>query len=87
MRKNIRKTLVDGINFDDKFILDFDISTDGLYPNRKKFLSFDFYLRQNERNKKSLVDLKQLLDSKVRYISNEMVFTFKENAFTVEKQK
>lgn len=87
MRKNIRKILVDGVNFDDKFILDFDISTDGLYPNRKKFLSFDFYLRQNERNKKSLVDLKEFLDSKVRYISNEMVFAFKENAFTVEKQK
>ena len=87
MRKNIRNGIVDGVNFANKFILDFDISTDGLYPNRKKFLSFDFYLRQNERNKKSLADLKQLLDSKVRYISNEMVYMLKENGFTVEKQK
>lgn len=87
MRKNIMDLLRDSVNFEKKYILDFDISTDGLYPNRKKFLSFDFYLRQNEKGKKKLADLKQLLDSKVRYISNEMVFAFEENAFTVEKQK
>ena len=43
--------------------------------------------RQISRHKKKLVDLKEFLDSKVRYISNEMVFAFKENDFTVEKQK
>ena len=87
MRKNIRNVLVDGVNFENRFILDFDISTDGLYPNRKKFLSFDFYLRQNEKNKKKLADLKQLLGGKVSLISNKMVFAFKENSFTVEKKK
>jgi hypothetical protein len=87
MRRNIRNILVDGVNFENKFILDFDISTDGFFPNRKKFLSFDFYLRQNERNKKKLADLKQLLGGKVSLISNKMVFAFKENSFTVEKKK
>jgi len=87
MRKNIRNVLVDGVNFENRFILDFDISTDGLYPNRKNFLSFDFYLRQNEKNKKKLADLKQLLGGKVSLISNKMVFAFKENSFTVEKKK
>lgn len=87
MRKNIRNVFVDGINFENRFILDFDISTDGLFPNRKKFLSFDFYLRQTERNKKKLADLKQLLGSKVREISSEMVLAFNENAFIVEKRK
>jgi len=87
MRRNIRNVLVDGINFENRFILDFDISTDGLFPNRKKFLSFDFYLRQIEKNKKNLADLKQILGSKVKEISSEMVFTFEENAFIVEKRK
>jgi hypothetical protein len=87
MRKNIKKTIIDGINFEDKFILDFDINTDGFFPNRKKFLSFDFYLRQNEKNKKSLSDIKQFISEKVRYISNEMVYDFKEYHFTVEKKK
>ena len=87
MRRNIRNVLVDGVNFENRFILDFDISTDGFFPNRKKFLSFDFYLRQNEKNKKKLADLKQLLGGKVSLISNKMVFAFKENSFTVEKKK
>ena len=52
MRKNIKSFLIDGINFDNRFILDFDINIDGLVPREKKFLSFDFYLRQNENNKK-----------------------------------
>ena len=42
MRKNIKNFLIDGVNFDNKYILDFDISIDKLLPNEKKFLSFDF---------------------------------------------
>ena len=87
MRSNIKRIFIDGVNFENRFILDFDISTDGLYPNRKKFLSFDFYLRQKEKNKKSLTDLKKLLDSKVGAISSSMVYTFNQNDFTVEKRK
>lgn len=87
MRSNIKRIFIDGVNFENRFILDFDISTDGLYPNRKKFLSFDFYLRQKEKNKKSLTDLKKLLDSKVSAISSSMVYTFNQNDFTVEKRK
>lgn len=87
MRKNIKSEFIDNVNFENRFILDFDISTDGLYPTRKKFLSFDFYLRQNEKNKKKLTDLKETLSNKVKTISSEMVFAFKENNFTVEKRK
>ena len=87
MRSNIKRIFIDGVNFENRFILDFDISTDGLYPNRKKFLSFDFYLRQKEKNKKSLTDLKKLLDSKVSAILSSMVYTFNQNDFTVEKRK
>lgn len=87
MRKNIKNIFIDGVNFENRFILDFDISTDGLYPNRKKFLSFDFYLRQKENSKKSLTDLKDLLNRKVGAISSSMVYIFNENDFTVEKRK
>jgi hypothetical protein len=87
MRKNIRKVFIDGENFENRFILDFDVSTDGLFPNRKKFLSFDFYLRQKERSKKKLSDIKEFINDKVRYVSNEMVFSFNDNSFTVQKSK
>ena len=87
MRKNIKNEFIDSVNFENRFILDFDISTDGLYPTRKKFLSFDFYLRQNEKNKKQLTDLKDLLNGKVSTIANNLVYMFKENDFSIEKRK
>ena len=69
MRKNIKLFLMDGINFD------------------KKFLSFDFYLRQNEANKKSLKDLKNILNGRISTVVNNLVYLFKENDFTIEKRK
>lgn len=87
MKKNIKSFLIDGINFDNRLILDFDISTEGLSPNDKKFLSFDFYLRQNEKNKKHLKDLNDLLERKISTIANNLVYSFKENGFIINKTK
>ena len=87
MRRNIKTFFIDEINFDNKYILDFDINIDNINPNEKKFLSFDFYLRQNEKNKKQLNDLKDLLNRKVSTIANNLVYMFKENDFSIEKRK
>ena len=87
MRNNIKTFLIDEINFEKRFILDFDINIDGLLPNEKKFLSFDFYLRQNEKNKKLLPSLKEMLSRKVSTIANNLVYAFGENDFLVEKKK
>jgi len=87
MRKNIKSFLIDEINFDNRFILDFDINIDGLVPREKKFLSFDFYLRQNENNKKKLSELNDLFKRKVSTIANNLVYSFKENDFTINKKK
>ena len=75
------------LDFDKKFILDFDVNTDGISPNKKTFLSFDFYLKQNEKNKKQLKDLKGFLERRVSTISNNLVFLFKDNDFEIEKKK
>lgn len=87
MKRNIKTFFIDEINFDNKYILDFDINVDNINPNEKKFLSFDFYLRQNEKNKKQLGDLKDLLNRKVSTIANNLVYMFKENDFSIEKRK
>lgn len=87
MRNNIKTFLIDEINFEKRFILDFDINIEGLLPNEKKFLSFDFYLRQNEKNKKLLPSLKEMLSRKVSTIANNLVYAFGENDFLVEKKK
>ncbi len=87
MRKNIKLFLMDGVNFYKKFILDFDINTDNFGVGDKKFLSFDFYLRQNEANKKSLKELKNVINGKISTVVNNLVYLFKENNFTIEKRK
>jgi hypothetical protein len=87
MKKRIKTFLTDGVNFDNKFILDFDVNLDGISPEKKKFLSFDFYLRQNEKNKKKLKDLKEFLERKVSTISNNLVYLFRDNDFEIEKKK
>lgn len=87
MRKNIKLFLTDGVNFDNRFILDFDITTENMNQYDKKFLSFDLYIRQNEENKKSLKDLKRLLNGRISTITNNLVYLFNENDFTIEKRK
>lgn len=87
MRKNIKNFLIDGVNFDNKYILDFDVNIDKLSPNEKKFLSFDFYLRQNEKNKKELDELKEFFNRKISTIANNLVYMFKENDFAIQKTK
>ena len=87
MKNKIKTFLIDGENFCNKFILDFDISTDKMLPNEKKFLSFDLYLKQNENNKKSLKNLKEILNRKMRVIVNNLIYLFNENDFSIQKKK
>ena len=87
MKKSIKLFLIDEINFTNRFILDFDINTDKFNIGDKKFLSFDFYLRQNDSDVKKLKDLKEILSNKVSTVVNNLVYLFKENGFTVEKRK
>lgn len=87
MKNKIKTFLIDGENFCNKFILDFDINTDKMLPNEKKFLSFDLYLKQNENNKKSLKNLKEILNRKMRVIANNLIYLFNENDFSIQKKK
>lgn len=87
VRNTIKAFLMDGVNFDNKFILDFDINTDKMNKNDKKFLSFDLYLKQNENNKKTLKELKELLMHRISTVANNIVYFFKENDFEINKKK
>ncbi len=87
MRKDIKMFLIDGVDFDKRFILDFDINTDNISVGERKFLSFDFYVKQNEKNKKSLKELKGLIEKRVSTIVNNMVYLFQKNNFIIRKNK
>lgn len=86
-KKSVKSYMLDGVNFDDKLIIDFDVNSDKMNFGEKKFLSFDFYLRQNEKNSKPLKELKKMFTSKVKLLSNELVDCFNKNNFYVEKKK
>ena len=87
MRKNIKLFFMDGINFDKKFILDFDVNTDKISVGDKKFLSFDFFVKQNNETTKQLKELKTIITGKVSTIVNNLVYLLKENNFIVAKTK
>ena len=59
----------------------------GMNKNDKKFLSFDLYLKQNENNKKTLKELKELLMHRISTVANNIVYFFKENDFEINKKK
>lgn len=87
MRRSIKLSLENSSSFNKRFILDFDVNPDNMSVGNKKFLSFDFFLRQNEENKRPLKDIKGLLSSKVGFITNDLVFLLSESGFNVEKRK
>lgn len=87
MRKDIKKYLMDGINFDGKFIFDFDVNTDKIGPNVKKFLTFDLYAKQKSENKRNLKALRQVMESKIRVIADNLTATLNENDFSVSQKK
>lgn len=45
-------------NFDGKFIMDFQVASNGISINKKSFLSFQFLLRQKKDNMQKLSDIK-----------------------------
>ena len=87
MRNDIKSIMANGTSFSNRFILDFDISIDDFQIGKKKFMSFDFYLRQNEDNQKTLKGIKSIILRKVGLITKNMVETFRESGFVVEKEK
>lgn len=87
MRKNIKSIIADDINFHDKFILDFDVNTDSMQINEKKFLTFDFYIRQKNSSRKELKKLKDILFWKISAIASNLISLFNENNFIVSRKK
>jgi hypothetical protein len=53
----------------------------------KKFLSFDFYLRQTMVNKKTLKELRNLFNEKLSFIADNLNLGFNEHHFCVERKK
>lgn len=86
VRKNIQIFFTDGIDFQKKYILDFDVNTDSM-NNSKKFLSLGIYLRQNDNAMKKLKDVGNFIYNKTSSVINSLVYSLHENGFLVDKTK
>jgi hypothetical protein len=87
MRGDIKDFIAHNDNFSDRFILDLDFSTDGLTQNMKRFLSFDFYLRQSKGQVKPIKDLCGPVSAIAGISSRNMAEGFRERGFSVSLRK
>ena len=88
MEKSIKYNLMDGVLFDDrKLIMDFDINTDAIIIGKKKYLSFEFFLKQCDDNIRDLNSLKSHMENKLKTVVNDLYYNLYENGFEVTKNK
>jgi len=87
IRCGIKEFLCNGFDFDKRFILDFDLSSDNLLIGSKKFLSFDLFLRQCDGSIKSLKCIRSILEGRFGLIINDLHHFLCSNGFLVSRKK
>lgn len=84
-RKGISKLLISNEVYSSKFILDFDVNTENMKIDEKKFLSFNVFLRQKSNSLHTLKDAK--LYEHFPTMVNMLYNLLNENEFKVTKRK
>ena len=86
-RKKIKNIVTESNIFENKFVLDFDLNSTNMEKGKKKFLSFDLFLKQDKSNVIKLKELNAILSNNIGYIANDLVYDFSINDFDVAKKK
>jgi hypothetical protein len=84
-RKGVSKLLISNEVYSSKFILDFDVNTENMKIDEKKFLSFNIFLRQKSNSLYTLKDSK--LYEHFPTMVNMLYNLLNENEFRVTKRK
>jgi len=84
-RKGVSKLLISNEVYSSKFILDFDVNTENMKIDEKKFLSFNVFLRQKSNSLYTLKDAK--LYERFPTMVNMLYNLLNENEFRVTKRK
>lgn len=87
MENEIKTYMCNGNTFQKKYIIDFDINTDGWMKNIKKFLTFDIFIRQNDDNILTLKQNENKIKSKMTIIINNLINNFNQLNFEVTNKK
>ena len=86
-KKELTKILRNSTVFENKHILDFDLNSENLVCNKKKFFSITFFVRQKSEKAINLNNIKNIISSDFSYLFRELENDLIENEFEVSKTK
>jgi len=87
LKHSISEHLHAAENFDNKYIVDFQVASNGIQMDKKSFLSFQFLMRQNKDNVLKLIEVKNAYTDMVLDIVNDLKESIVECGFLLTKTK
>ena len=87
LKQSISQHLRESSAFDHKYIVDFQIASNGIRVNKKSFISFQFLMRQNKDNVKRLIDVKNSSTKMITEIVNELSSAIIDRSYVISKTK
>ena len=86
-KKELSRILRNSTVFESRHILDFDLNSENLVRNKKKFFSITFFIKQKSEKLINLNNIKNIVSSDFSYLFNELENDLIENEFEVSKTK
>ena len=86
-KKDLNSILRNSKTFDSRHILDFDLKSENLVQNKKKYFSITFFIKQKSEKLINLNNIKNIISSNFSYLFNDLENNLIENDFEVSKTK
>ena len=91
LRKNLSKNLMEKLNgnyfFNKNFILDFQVANSGVKINKKSYLTFQIFLKQNDDSLKNLKEIKKICEPLITEILDDLKKNILSYNFLIAKTK
>lgn len=87
LKNSITKNIEQCDLFENKFILDFQVAESGVAKNKRSFLTFQFFLRQNKDNVLKVKDVQDYASEVINNIVNSLEKAICEHDFALYKTK
>lgn len=84
LRKQIKQN---NSKFDDKFVCDFDFNTKTMMENKKKYLCFEIFIKQNPLNIKEIKDVEMDVINIFKFVIDNFITNLKSNYFEISAKK
>jgi len=87
LKQSISSGLMGSDIFDNKYIVDFQVASNGIAVNKKSFLSFQFLMRQKRDNVMKLTEVKDKSENMINGIVDDLKECISEHNFELYKTK